>query len=59
MRKLTIALLTALTLTGGVLVPTAPLAADDCIESCNRDFPGGSPILISIRGWCYIIRCSL
>lgn len=60
MRKLTIALLTTLVLAGGVAVPAGPAAAEaDCIESCDEDFPGGTPILISIRGWCYIIRCSL
>lgn len=59
MRKLVLVLVTALSLAGGVMVPAQPALASDCIDSCDADFPGGTPILISIRGWCYIIRCSL
>jgi hypothetical protein len=31
---------------------------DSAIASCDEDFPPNSEYLVSIRGWCYIIRGS-
>lgn len=63
MRKAILIVLTALSLLGGLAVPSGPLEAqsklDECIEGCNEDFPNDTPYLIAIRGWCYIIRCGL
>ena len=41
-----------------ILASVTPVKAEvsPCIEGCNEDFPGGDPVSISIRGWCYIIR---
>jgi len=29
---------------------------ENCIEGCNKDFPGEMPEQVAIRGWCYILR---
>lgn len=41
-----------------ILVGLTPMKAEanTCIEGCNTEFPGGDPVSISIRGWCYLIR---
>lgn len=55
----------ALALLAASAVPAAPAMAAQskptpaCVESCKKDFPGGDPITVAIRGWCYIIRCIL
>lgn len=41
----------------------APAAADPCVDSavnsCDRDFPKNDFYLISIRGWCYLVRVGM
>lgn len=31
-------------------------AETSCIQGCMDEFPGGDPITIAARGWCYILR---
>ncbi|MBI4513269.1 MAG: hypothetical protein HY702_04085 [Gemmatimonadetes bacterium] len=70
MRRKLIPVLLALGLLGGTAVPANTAVVQDepqeegkptqeCIGSCNSDFPGGDPFTVAIRGWCYIIRCML
>jgi hypothetical protein len=28
-----------------------------CLAGCASDFPGTDPVSVSIRGWCYFLRC--
>jgi hypothetical protein len=62
-------LLIALALAGAVGMLPQPVPADaqsktqscldKAVESCDKDFPGGDPETVAIRGYCYIIRTSL
>jgi hypothetical protein len=38
------------------VVAPASTEPENCIEGCNRDFPGETPEQVAIRGWCYILR---
>lgn len=31
----------------------------EAVGSCNSDFAGETPEMVSIRGWCYMIRAAL
>ncbi len=59
-------LITTVFLAGAVGLLPAPAPADaqaklvrclrEAIDSCGRDFEGGSPHMVAIRGYCYGIR---
>lgn len=38
---------------------TAAGCLEESIDSCNADFSGDDYFMVSIRGWCYIIRSSI
>lgn len=60
MRKGVVTVLAALIMASGVMVPLDTREARaDCVEDCIEEFDGNDPIVISIRGWCMIFRCSV
>lgn len=68
MKYLTLNAVMALLLSiGGIGMTVQPAFAQgdtdpedaECVQSCDDDFPGSWPIQVAMRGYCYIIRCSL
>ena len=53
-------ILTAATVAAGVQAAHAQTCGsrslDEIIASCDAAFPGYNPIVMSARGWCYIIN---
>lgn len=60
-------LLSAAALAAVVTILPNPVPADaapkpclrEAIDSCDADFPGETPEIIAIRGYCYMIRAAL
>lgn len=59
MRKGVVSVLAAMVLAGGVMIPLdTQKARADCVDDCIEEFDSSNAIVISIRGWCMIFRCT-
>lgn len=50
-----------LVLTIAPMLTPAPAAARDyqaCLDGCAGEFSGSNVYTVSMRGWCYILRCT-
>ena len=58
--RLQMVMLTFAVAAAPMLAP-APAAASDywaCVDGCAAEFDGSGVYQTSLRGWCYILRCT-